>query len=184
MTTPTIIEALKDDQLLGRSGLGEESWSAWHVCLKTIFGLPMEPSELKIFRQHTGRTKPPSKQVKEAWIPTGRRGGKSRVAAAIASYLSCFRSYDEYLSGGEKAYVLLIAADQRQAKVEFGYIRSMLTESPLLSKMIVKELKDSIQLKNNVVVEVRSCNFRTVRGVTTAAVIATECAFWRLELLK
>ena len=38
---------------------------------------------------------------------------------------------------------MLIAADQRQAKIALGYIRSMLVDSPVLSRMIEAERKDS-----------------------------------------
>ena len=93
MNTPTIIEALHDPQLLGHAGLDSESWSSWHVALKSIFGLAMDADDLKTFTQHTGRATAPSQQVRECWIPTGRRGGKSRVAAAIAAYLATLRDY-------------------------------------------------------------------------------------------
>ena len=181
MSNPTVLEALRDPQLLGRAGLDSESWKSWHVALKAAFGLEMNPDELEIFKKHTGRSIPPSQQVRECWIPTGRRGGKSRVAAAVAAYLATLRDYSSYLSSGEKAIVMLIAADQRQAKIALGYIWSMLVDSPVLSKMIEKERKDSIKLTNGVSIEVRSANYRTVRGVSLAAVICDEVAHWKTD---
>ncbi len=161
MNNPTILEALRDEKLLGHAGLDSDSWKVWHVALKAAFGLNMNPEELATFRKHTGRSSPPSEQVRECWIPTGRRGGKSRVAAAIADYLATLRDYSPYLSSGEKAIVKLIAADQRQAKIALGYIRSMLVDSPVLSKMIENERKDSIDFNNGVSIEVRSANYGT-----------------------
>jgi hypothetical protein len=36
-----------------------DSWAAWLVVLKAVFGLPMTPEEPIVFSRHTGRESPP-----------------------------------------------------------------------------------------------------------------------------
>jgi phage terminase large subunit-like protein len=54
----------------------------------------------------------------------GRRGGKSRVLALIAAYLSVFRDWTPYLSPGERAHVVVIAADRKQAQSIFRCLKA------------------------------------------------------------
>ena len=70
-----------------------ETWAPWRAFLAAAFGLGLEGEALELYRAHTGRTDPPAAPAKEVWCVAGRRGGKSRVAALVAVYLSCFRRY-------------------------------------------------------------------------------------------
>lgn len=47
----------------------------------------------------------------------GRRGGKSRIAAAIAVFVACI--VEQRLAPGERGLCLLLAASVEQAKVVF-----------------------------------------------------------------
>ena len=51
-------------------------------------GEPLNPDELETFQRFTGRTTPPSQRVDELWCCVGRRGGKSRGMAVLATYLA------------------------------------------------------------------------------------------------
>jgi hypothetical protein len=77
--------------------------------------------------------------------------------------------------------LLLIAPDQRQAKIPLQYIEAVFEGSPLLKSMVVRKTTDTIELSNNVSIEVRSASFRRLRGPTYIAVIADEAAFFRSE---
>jgi hypothetical protein len=46
----------------------------------------MDAAELAIYRHHTGHTAPPTKPARYAELVVGRRGGKSRILATIATY--------------------------------------------------------------------------------------------------
>jgi hypothetical protein len=52
--------------------------------------------------------------------------------ALVACYLACFRDWRKYLSPGERAIVLLVAADREQAKILHRYCQGILSP-PLLS---------------------------------------------------
>ena len=114
----TIIGAMSDPGLFQPWFKGS-SWANWKVFLKALFCLPMTAKDRKVFTQFTGRERSP-KAVREAWLPVGRRGGKSLVSALVAVYLSCFRDCTEYLGPGERLTISVIAADRRQARVVMG----------------------------------------------------------------
>jgi hypothetical protein len=49
------------------------------------------------------------------WLVIGRHGGKSFAMALIAVFLAVFKDWRPKLSPGERAIVLLVAADREQA---------------------------------------------------------------------
>lgn len=177
-----ILQASADPELFARWFRDRATWQPWFAFLAALFGLPMTDEQMAIYRKHTGRDEAPSAPSDEAWLIIGRRGGKSFVMALIAVFLACFRSYAEYLQPGERATVLVIAADRRQARVVMRYVRGLLTNIPLLSEMIEGEGRaDGFDLNNSVTIEVGTASFRTSRGYTFAAVLADEVAFWRTD---
>lgn len=141
----------------------------------------MTAEELAGYRACTGRTTAPTTPAREAWIIAGRRAGKSRVAAAIATYLACFVDHTAVLAPGEVGTIMLLAADRKQARVLFRYIRGLL-ELPLLAGLVIGKPKlDRISLRNRVEIEIHTANFRATRGYTVLAAVLDEVAFWRAE---
>ena len=173
----TIIEACLDEELFAR-WFRKRTWSAWFAFLTTLFALPMSEDQFALFRRHTGRTEPPVSIFSEAWLICGRRAGKSFILAVVAVFLACFRSYDKHLGPGERATVMVIATDRRQARVIFRYIRALITLTPLMKAMVERETADSIDLNNQVTVEIVTASYRTARGYTLVAVLCDELAFW------
>ena len=114
----------------------------------------------------------------EGWLICGRRAGKSFILAVVAVYLGCFRSYAEHLGPGERATIMVIATDRRQARVIFRYMRALITLTPLLKTMVERETADVIDLDNHVTIEIVTASYRTARGYTLAAVLCDEMAFW------
>jgi hypothetical protein len=157
------------------------SWNAWKAFLAGLFALLMDDAQLARYRQHTGRTAAPTVAFTEAELVVGRRGGKSRVLALIATYLATFRQYEAYLAPGEVATVAVIAADRKQARSIFRYVTGLLQKVPSLAATIQDVTADTITLSGNVVIEIQTASFRATRGYTFAAVLADETAFWRSE---
>jgi hypothetical protein len=177
-----ILQASNDPELFARWFRDRTTWQAWFAFLAALFGLPMTDEQMAIYRKHTGRDEAPTTASDEAWLIIGRRGGKSFIMALIAVFLACFRSYAEFLQPGERATVLVIAADRRQARVVMRYVRGLLTNIPLLSAMVEGEGRaDGFDLNNSVTIEVGTASFRTSRGYTFAGVLADEVAFWRTD---
>src|SRR5262245_7303446 len=175
----TILDALDDDTLFGSAFPERDSWRAWRVVLAGLFGLPLEAEDRELYERHTGRREVPSVLPKEGWVVVGRRGGKSRIAAAVAVYLAAFRDYTNVLAGGERGTLPIIAADRKQAGVVFKYVRGLLEGSPVLRRLIESETADSIDLTNGVTIEVHTASWRSTRGYTLIGAILDEIAFWR-----
>ncbi len=151
-------------------------WHAWLVFAQAVFAEPMAEEARKIFHACTGRQTPPQKPVGMALATVGRRGGKSRFAAALAVYLACFRDYRSVLAPGERGTVMLIAADRRQARVMRGYIQA-LVRLPALQGLVAASRREAISLRNGLTIEVHTASFRTVRGYTVVAAVRVGCAF-------
>lgn len=181
MTPFNIEDALTDAQLLG-AGLGPiASWSTWLAVLKGAYGLPLSGSELAAFQAVTGNRTPPSKRVDELWNVVGRRGGKSKIAAALAVFEACCIDHTAKLSCGETGHVLVLASTVQQAKVVFGYIKGFIEASPLFMQLVDCVLAHEIRLKNHIVISVHPSSFRSVRGRSLLCAIFDEVSFWRDE---
>ncbi|MER8582720.1 hypothetical protein NKG95_29135 [Mesorhizobium sp. M1423] len=174
-----ILQACADPNLFAPWFRKRETYMAWFAFLAALFALPMDAAQLALYRAHTGRNEPPEEASDEAWLIVGRRGGKSFMMALIAVYLACFRSYREFLAPGERATVLVIAADRKQARIIVRYVRAMLEGIPLLTKLLVNANSESFALSNSVTIEIGTASFRSTRGYTFAAIVGDEVAFWR-----
>ena len=47
-----------------------------------------------------------------------------------------------------------------------------------MKQLLVNRTAETLTLTTGISLEVRSASFRRIRGVTCAAVLANECAFW------
>ena len=61
------------------------------------------------------------------------------------------------------------------------YIRSILTSTPLLKELIVRDTSDAIDLKKSIRIDVKTASFRAIRGDTAVAILCDEVAFWRSD---
>jgi hypothetical protein len=181
MGSGSIIDAIADPALFARWFRDPATWQAWFAFLAVLFGLPLTPDQLAIWQQCTGRTAPPSGPFYEAWLICGRRAGKSFILALIAVFLACCRDWQANLVPGETGRIVIIAADRRQARVIFGYVLGFLENVPMLSGMIVRQTADTIDLVNNISIEIQAASFRTIRGYSLVGALADEAAFWQSD---
>jgi hypothetical protein len=161
------------------AGMVGPSWVPARTILKAAFGLPLDPVELVFFQAHTQRTTPPTAPVSEAWLCAGRRAGKSRLAAVIAFYLG-IRFDPARLAPGELAVVPILAADRKQSRVTFSYLRA-LCQLDQFKPFVNRVLRDMIELSTGVNVEVMTASYQTIRGYTIPAAVLDELAFWSDE---
>lgn len=176
MSGVTIRDAMTDAQLFGDT-FGGDSFAAWRTLLAGFYGLPLEDTEADTFRTLTGRAETPTEASDELWLAVGRRGGKSHVAALVATFEAAFKDHRDKLAAGEWATVLLIAADRPQARTLLRYVRGMF-EHPMLKSLVLRETAEGLELRNRCSIEVGTASFRSVRGYTLATVICDEIAFW------
>ena len=146
--------------------------------MAAAFGLPLDDYGLELFRQCTGRTSPPASPFPFLWLCCGRRGGKSFAMALMAVFLAVFKDWRKYLSPGERAIILLVAADKEQAKILHRYCQGILLP-PLLKDLVRNVTSYEIELQGKVTIEVVTRSYRTVRGRSVAVALLDELAFWR-----
>lgn len=176
-----ILEAAADPKLFAPWFKERASWVNWFAWLAALMALPMTPEQLATYQECTGRTDPPKERVIESWLCCGRRSGKSFILALTAVYLACFFNWKPFLTPGEAGYVLIVAADRRQAKVIFKYIRALLTEVPMLARLVKQENAESVELTNGIIVDIATVSHKTIRGRTVVACLADEISFWQGE---
>jgi hypothetical protein len=174
----SIIQACEDPEIFGPWFKDAQTWTAWFVVLKVMFGLPLNDDELGTFRKHTGRTTPAPGGYFDLSLVVGRRGGKSLVLGLTAAFLACFFDWRPFLTGGERGTILIIATDRRQAATIFKYLREMLG-IPLLGGVIDRETNELLELNNSITIEIQTASYRSVRGRTVVAALCDELAFWR-----
>jgi hypothetical protein len=172
-----ILEAIADPNLFARSFKHHETWAAWRTFLAALFGLPIEDEA--VYATCTGGRSLPTQQAREAHLIVGRRGGKSFICSLVAVYLATFRVYQ--LAPGERGIVMLLAADRRQARVLFRYVKAFIEGVAMLRGMIENVTADAIELNNGITIEIHTASFRSVRGYTVVAALCDEIAFWRSE---
>src|SRR5262245_9442124 len=173
-------EALSDPNLLGTAIAGD-SWRSWRTLLIAAMGEELREEEREIFTQLTGREREPSQRVDEFAAVIGRRGGKSRAMATLATYIAGLCDHCDALVPGERGVLLCVALDQRVAKIILDYAEACFERSPILKQLIVNRTADALELANGITLEVRPASFRKLRGPTYIAVIADELAFWYVD---
>nr|BDD48218.1 hypothetical protein 1 [bacterium] len=174
----SILQAI-DDPAVFAPWFARGDWIAWRAFLAVLFGLSLTAEQQQIVTKHTGRDTFPREPFRGAWLIVGRRGGKSFMLALIAAYLAAFRDFRPYLQRGEVATIAIIAADRRQARTIRRYVEGFFTHIPMLKQLVLSMTNDGVVLNRQVVIEVHTCSFRTVRGYTLAAALCDEAAFWR-----
>lgn len=162
--------------VMDAAGLTGPSWYAWRVFLKAVFAMLMDDAELEVFRRHTERETPPCAPVSEAWMPIGRRGGKSRIASVCALYLG-IRFDASQLAPGERAVIPVIAADRRQARQIMNYLKGLCALEEF-RPYVFRQLVETIELTTSVDLSVATASWRTARGFTAPAACCDEVAFW------
>ena len=176
-----IIQALDDPTIFGSVIRDPSTWGAWRGFLKALFALPMDDTEAELFRRCTGRATLPATPFNVAQLCCGRRAGKSFALALIAVFLACFRDYEPFLAMGEKATIVVVAADRRQARVIFRYCRGILQSVPALRGLIEGETNEELRLTNGVNIEVMTASSRSIRGYAIPVALLDEAAWWSVE---
>ena len=161
--------------------LAGPTWLPWRTILIASLGEPLTEDERVIFNKLTGRDREPGTSVSELEIVAGRRGGKTRALAALATYLASLVDYKDVLIPGETGVLLCLAQDQRVATKILDFCEEDFASSPVLKQLVRGRSSEVLELRNNMSIEVRPASFRKLRGPTYVGVICDELAFWFTE---
>jgi hypothetical protein len=173
--------ALGDRALLGKV-LAGETWKPWRVLLIAAMGEALvDDDERAIFKQFTGRDRAPGQRVNEMAIVAGRRGGKTRALALLATYVAALCDHGDALAPGERGIVLCVAQDTSVARKIIEFCESDFAGSDILRQLVRGRSADAIELVGGVSIEARPASFRRLRGPTYLACIADEIAFFYVD---
>ena len=174
-----IIEAIKDPNLF-QPFLGDlPTWRNWVKALRVLYGLPITAATSnRLVRTCMGRD---AGQLQSgfdtALFLTGRRSGKSRIAAVIGAYEAILAGHEDKLAPGENGVVAICAPSKQQGRIVRNYLRAIF-DVPLLHQEVVADTKEGFELKNGTRIEILAGDFRTIRGYTLIAAIVDEAAFF------
>ncbi len=180
-----IIQAIKHPKVF-EPFMGDDlsSWKSWLVALRVLYGLPVQSKfGRNLIKQCTGRDpdKLPKAGFQTALFLTGRRSGKSRIAAVIGAYAATLAGAESRLQKGEQGIVPVISPSKRQSDVVKKYLRAIF-DTPVLRKEITSDRKDSgFTLKSGNQVETLSADWRKCRGMTLLACVLDEICFFATE---
>ena len=163
---------------MGKTFAGE-SFALVRAIGNVILGQPVPETERAAVLACLGGRALPTTQPSETWLLAGRRAGKTLLCAALAVYVAAFRDYRRVLGPGERAQIMALAGDRRQARQLVNYVEGLLHQSPLLAAQVERTTAEAIHLRSRTSIEVHVSNYRHVRGFTLAAAFADEIAFWR-----
>jgi len=150
--------------------------------LRVLFSLPItNRKDRKLFRQCTGLHKQPKERIREAWIRSGRRSGKSRIIALIAVFLGLFVDWSRYISRGERPFIFVISPNKDQGQVIMSYVKELLNLNDSLRGLVKKTTTESIELHNGITISIKSASWRSTRGFSALAVILEEVCWFRWE---
>lgn len=178
-----IIQAIRDENLLrpfladGRGSI--TTWNGWLTALRCIYGLPVTgKAQRELIAQCTQRdpSQLPQGGFDTALLLTGRRSGKSRTAAIIATYEAVLAGRQSKLAPGERGIVAIVSPTKAQSVVVRDYIRAVF-DTPMLSAEVESETRQGFELKNGTRIEVLAGDWKTVRNFTCLSVIVEEAAF-------
>lgn len=174
--------AMIDPRLFGPTFAQESFWT-WRTVAKLIDGLPLDRRERELFRQCTGRTKPPKGGLHRLVLLVGRRGGKDRFLSAVAGYRALLASdWPRTLSAGEQAVVQLLGKDKAQGGILYRYCRGIVLASSVLADQIVRDTQGGIiEFTNGAAIEIGTNDVGALRGRSSIGVLGTECCFWRTD---
>lgn len=180
-----IIEAIKDEALF-RPYLGDSisSWTPWLTALRATYGEPIESTNgRKLLEQCTGRQAEhlPQDGFDTALFLTGRRSGKSRVAAIIGAYEAVLAGHESKLSRGEKGIVAVCSPTKYQSRIVTSYLRALF-ETPMLANEVVNETREGFELRSGTRIEILAGDWRSIRGYTLLAAIIDEACFFGYDL--
>jgi hypothetical protein len=175
-----IIEAIKDENLF-RPFLGDKlfTWLNWFGALRVLYGLEVPQARRECVRLCTGRDYDglPRDGFDTALFLTGRRSGKSRIAAIIGAYEAALAGHERKLSKGEKGIVAVCAPSKSQGRIVKSYLRSIF-ETEMLHAEVSEETRDGFELKNGTRIEILAGDWRTIRGFTLIAAVIDETCFF------
>lgn len=179
-----IIEAIEDPNIF-RPFLADKdgsiaSWRPWTTSLRMLYGLPVPKDDLPLVLEVTGRTQCRKGGFDTGLFLTGRRSGKSRIAAVVGAFESVLAGHEKKLAKGERGVIIIASPTRSQSRIVKDYMRAVF-DVPLLQREVVAETKEGFELANGNRIEILAGDWKTIRGFTVIAACIDEVCFFGLD---
>jgi hypothetical protein len=179
-----IIEACEDPHLF-RPFLEDKNgslatWRLWFLVLRMLYGLPIVGDDMGKIAEVTGRTLVRVAGFLVALFLTGRRSGKSRMAAVIGAFEAALAGHEHKLAKGERGVVIIASPTKSQSRIVKDYLRAIF-DTDILRQEVVAETKEGFELKNGIRIEILAGDWKSIRGFTVIAAIIDEVCFFGLD---
>jgi hypothetical protein len=141
---------------------------------REVLGFPLYPRQAAILEEiyRDG--------IRTAVLRLGRRSGKGRVAAVVATFEATVNApmHLAAVPAGEQIAIVVVATSQRQSRIIHRYVRAFFRR-PALSALVARDTDDEIELTNGIVIMTVPCHAASARGAAVAVVIIDEAAWFQ-----
>ncbi len=158
-------------------------------------------TEVELYKFMTGRQYNPFIEETSRTIinmidlVVGRRGGKTTLAAMLAIYCAITTNWKPLLRKTPTAHVIILSHSREFSDEVLDLIRTLIEDSPTLSRLINRRMKNTTSTMNlvmpfvvdgkiqrsRVTIKVGAASSKTVRGTAACAVLCDEIAYWNLD---
>ncbi len=140
-------------------------------------GEELTDAERVIYRARTGRDREPGVMVAEDWMIGGRRSGKGKKTSVQVAYLAALCDWSDVVDFGVRGKVAYIAGTKQQASHAYSATAEIFRKVPLFRELLKNDIAGSIELKNEIDIQIETANWRTLRGFTAIAGVMDEVSF-------
>ncbi|MGA2502067.1 MAG: hypothetical protein ABSH20_30355, partial [Tepidisphaeraceae bacterium] len=115
-----------------------------------------------------------------AVLRLGRRSGKGRIAAVVATFEATVNAVAHLAAVpvGERVSIVVVATSQVQARIVHRYVRGFFRR-PALAPLVARDTDDELELTNGIVITTVPATAAAARGSAVPVVIMDECAWYQ-----
>lgn len=150
---------------------------AWRCVVRALYGSPLSPDELELFRLLSGGRDPRPGGWLEFLAVAGRRGGKSEEIARVATFEALHAGHGRVLAPGQLAIAAVVSPLREQSAEILGYVKG-LAQLPQVRRQVARVTADTVEFTTGVGVQVISCDAVAAVSHTYVLVVAEEQARW------
>jgi len=143
---------------------------AWKAIIRSIYGT-MQPEDLELWRELTGRQNPKPEGYRDALFVVGRRGGKSETTARLALFEGLYGNHEHGLAPGQEGQILVISPLRAQSDEILNYVKGLCTLTTDASATA-----DGVLLPNGIRIRIQTASAVGVSGSTVCLAILDEFA--------
>ena len=108
----------------------------------------------------------------------GRRGGKGKKASVQVAYLAALCDWSDEIDFGIRGKVAYVAGTKTQANHAYSALAEIFRKVPLFRKLLKNDIAGSLELHNNIDIQIEAANWRTLRGGTLICGVMDEVSFF------